>query len=102
MIGYAIGLALAHVGAIIYAAHVLKMPGDYQRSTLLAQLASDVAARVVMQNPTLSGDQLVPLVVNQLATVHGLPTRNGDAIERAAASALLRLGRLPRSQAKAS
>jgi hypothetical protein len=72
------------------------------RAFLLRMIAEDAAALVVALNPKAPWAQLLAAVVQQVATAAGTPTQNQAAIERAAAAALVRMGKLPEVKAGAS
>ena len=95
IISSAIGLAAVIVGGL--AARHIKTPSDAQRAANLAQLAADAAALVAGNNPKNTYAQLLPMVVQAVSSGAGVPTDSGPAIERAAAGALARLGKLPAS-----
>lgn len=71
-------------------------PKDHERAQLLSAIGSAAAALVVAAAPpTASWPTLLEQVVRQISTAAGLPTRNAQAIERAAAAALTQLGKNP-------
>ena len=70
-------------------------PRDHQRASALDAIARGAAALVISLNPTAKWPELLKLVVEQVAAAAGVPTRNRDAIERAAAAALGAMGKPP-------
>lgn len=70
-------------------------PKAHERAELLAKIAAAAAALVVSLNPTADWSLLLSKVVKAIADAAGLPTTNAQAIERAAAEALTRLGKNP-------
>jgi hypothetical protein len=87
------GLAVPILGAWLI--KKFKTPTDLDRATLLSHIAEAAAALVVSLNPKADWATLLQAVVNQIAAAAGLPTSNVAAIQRAAASALTRLGKSP-------
>jgi uncharacterized membrane protein len=92
-LGSLVGLAATLLGTWL-GTRFLK-PKDHDRALLLEKIAEGAAALVVATFPTASWATLLQNVVTQVAKAAGLPTQNGDAIERAAAAALLKLGKAP-------
>lgn len=86
LLGPIVGIVATGVGAWI--ARHLKKPTDVDRATLLATIAADAAAFVVHMYPGKTWADALQLVVQQISTAAGLPTKNAQAIQRAAASAL--------------
>lgn len=82
-------LAIA-VGAWLHA-RVVKTPSDADRAATLARLAQDAAAAAVALFPKSSTVDLVRHIVNTMASTGGVPTRNAQALERAAYGALAKL-----------
>jgi hypothetical protein len=72
-----------------------KTPTDLDRATLLVHIAEAAAALVVSLNPKADWATLLEAVVQQIAKAAGVPTANADAIQRAAANALTKLGKSP-------
>lgn len=93
ILGPLVGLVATAVGAWI-ATRITK-PKDHERAELLAKIAAGAAALVVALNPGASWATLLQQVEAQIATAAGLPTRNAQAIQRAAAEALSALGKAP-------
>lgn len=75
--------------------HRISKPRDHDRAALLALIAKDVAAFVVSMFPNKTWAELLQLVVQRIAASAGLPTKNAQAIENAAAAALIALGKAP-------
>lgn len=69
----------------------------FHRAQILSVIAQDAAALVVSLNPTASWATLLEQTVKQIASAAGLPVTDQQAIQRAAASALSALGKLPTS-----
>lgn len=88
-----IGLAATAVGT--WLGHRIIQPRDHERAAALEAIAKGAAALVLSLNPTAKWAELLRMVVDQIASAAGLPTRNRDAIERAAAAALIGLGKDP-------
>jgi len=70
-----------------------KTPTSSDRAQLLTKIIEDTAALVVNMTPRATWAQLLKDVVAQALTVSSLPTKNKAAIERAAAAALVKLGK---------
>jgi hypothetical protein len=92
-LGSLIGLAATLLGGWI-GTRIIK-PRDHERASALDAIARGAAALVISLNPTAKWADLMAQVVAQISTAAGLPTRNKDAIERAAALALTDRGKLP-------
>lgn len=88
-----LGLAALLLGA--WLSKRIVTPKDGERASLLAEIARGAAALVVSLYPKASWAELLEQTVNQIAAAAGVPTRNAAAIQRAAAEALARLGKLP-------
>jgi hypothetical protein len=88
-------LGVIAVGIGGWIASRIKKPTDLDRAKLLAEIARDSAALVVTLNPTADWGTIVKQTVDAILNAAGLPTRNLGAVERAAAAALLALGRKP-------
>ena len=67
-----------------------KTPRDHQRAALLAQIADDIAAVLVLENKGLAYSQLLSWIVARLREA-GI-TANADVLNRVAAGALKRAG----------
>lgn len=93
LLGPLVGLVATGVGAWI--ARKLKTPTDLDRAHLLEKIATDAAALVVAMYPGRSWSELLQLVIQQVSTAAGLSTRNANAIQRAAASALAQMVEAP-------
>lgn len=65
------------------------------RAHLLRQIAEDAAALTIQRYPKATFEQSLGFVVQAMSSAAGLPTRNGAALERAAAGALIRYGKQP-------
>jgi len=94
--GQLIALAATLIGG--WLGHRLTKPKDRDRAALLDQIAEGAAALVVSLFPSEHWSVLLENVVKQIAAAAGVPTRNVDAIERAAASALTKLGKNPNTE----
>lgn len=70
-----------------------KTPTDLDRAQLLAHIAEAAAALVVNLNPKAPWAELLQQVVQQIVSAAGVPTTNQAAINRAAAAALVKLGK---------
>ena len=88
-----ITLAAMAIGSFF--AHRATSVKDHQRAELLSQIAAGAASLALSMNPNASWAKLLDNVVNQVATAAGVPTKNGAAIQRAAAAALTELGVKP-------
>ncbi len=66
-----------------------------ERATLLTTLAQDAAAVIVAAFPGKPWADLVNLIIQRLLGMPGVPTQNRQALEGAASSALLRMGKAP-------
>jgi len=88
-----ISLAALAIGG--WFARRITRPTSQQRAQHLAQIAADAAALVVSLNPTASWAAILEATVRQIANAAGLSITDRAAIERAAAGALARLGKLP-------
>jgi hypothetical protein len=88
-----LGLLALAVGSWI--GHRIASPNDHHRAEILAHIAEGAAALVVSLNPGAAWGDLLVSTVNAIASAAGLPTRSRDAIQRAAASALAKLGKTP-------
>jgi len=85
---------LALASAIgVWATRHIKTPSDVDRAALLAQIAKSAAALVVNTHPNAPWATLLEQTVQQIAAAAGVPTKNGAAIQRAAAEALEAMGR---------
>lgn len=67
----------------------------FQRAVVLEKIAAAAASIVVALYPTAPWALLLEQVVARVSAAAGLPTKNADAIERAAAHALTGLGKNP-------
>lgn len=94
-LGNIIGLAATLVG--VWLGHRIIKPRDHERAAALERIASGAAALVVAMNPKAPWADLFNLVVGQVASAAGVPTQSKDAIERAAAAALVTMGKAPGS-----
>lgn len=88
-------LPLIVSAAALWITRALKTPRDWERAQLLALIAEAAAALVVSINPRAPWANLLQETIKQIAAAAGLPIRDRAAIERAAASALAQLGKLP-------
>jgi len=88
-----LGAAAVAVGAWIPGR--LKKPTDLERADLLAKIASAAAALALSMFPNAKWSELLNFVVQQIAAAAGLPTKNADAIKRAAVQALMERGKTP-------
>jgi hypothetical protein len=86
------GWIAKHLGAI---ADAKQHETALQRATVLEKIAEGAAALAVSLYPTAPWATLLKQVVSMIASAAGLPTTNASAIERAAAAALTKLGKLP-------
>lgn len=77
-----------------------KTPTDKQRAELLSHIANDAAALIVTMMPGASWAVLLQALIAKLSGAAGLPTRNAEAIQQAAASALINA--LTRANVKAT
>ena len=68
---------------------------DAVRAQLLRLVAEEAAALVISLNPNQPWASLLANVIQQIAGMADPPTRNQAALQRAAAAALLRLGKSP-------
>jgi hypothetical protein len=93
LLGQLGSLALAAVGAWI-GSRIIK-PTDKQRAEHLSRIAVEAAALCVSLYPGRAWPELVKLVVDAITKAAGVPTTNAQAIERAAAAALLSVGVKP-------
>lgn len=91
--GALVGLLATILGSWI--GHRLTKPSDHERALLLERIANDAAALIVATFPNAAWAVLLDNVLATIAKSAGLPTRNADALERAAAAALTRLGKAP-------
>jgi hypothetical protein len=66
-------------------------PRDHDRAAALDAIARGAAALMLSLNPQKKWAELLSLTVDAISRAAGLPTRNRDAIERAAAAALVSL-----------
>jgi hypothetical protein len=71
----------------------IKNPTDADRATILAHIADGAAALVIALNPKANWTDLLKSTVQAIEAAAGVPTSNAAAIERAAASALSKLGK---------
>lgn len=78
------------VGA--WLAHRIATPKDHERAELLSRIAEASAALVVATNPGKPWADLLQLVVREISSAAGVPTNNAQAIRRAAAAALNKVG----------
>lgn len=76
-----------------WAARHIKKPSDMDRAALLAQIAKAAAALVVNTHPNATWATLLEQTIQQIASAAGVPTKNGAAIQRAAAEALAAMGK---------
>jgi len=90
-LGSIIGLAATILGTWI-GSRIIR-PRDHDRAAALDAIAQGAAALVISLNPGAKWAELLKSVVQQIAAAPGVPTRNKDAIERAAARALIILNR---------
>lgn len=90
-LGSIIGLAATIAGTWL-GTRIIR-PRDHQRAAALDAIAQGAAALVVSLNPNAKWADLLKSVVQQIAAAAGVPTQNKDAIERAAAKALMTFGR---------
>lgn len=74
-------------------AHAVKTPKDHERAIMVSQLAEGLAGALVAANPKAEWATLIRDLIARLA-LDG-PTQNAAVIERAAAAALLKLGKTP-------
>ena len=88
-----IGLAVVIIGS--WFARKITTPTAQQRAQHLAQIAADAAALVVSLYPSASWSTLLENTVQALISAAGLGITNRQALERAAAGALARLGKVP-------
>ncbi len=93
LLGPLVGLIATGVGAWI--ARHIKKPTDLERAQLLEKIATDAAALVVTMYPGKPWAELLTLVIQQVSTAAGLSTRNAQAIQRAASTALARFVEAP-------
>jgi len=98
LIGPVVGLIATGVGA--WLVRQLKKPSDLERAHLLEKIATDAAALIVAMYPGKPWAELLQLVIQQISTAAGLSTRNAQAIQRAAASALAELVEAPGGASK--
>ncbi len=70
-------------------------PKDHERAALLSRIATESAALALSMFPNAPWSTLVKEVVAMIAAAAGVPTKNASAIERAAAAALLAVGKRP-------
>ena len=68
---------------------------DSARATALQHIADGVAAIVLANNPSNAWAQLLKRTVEALQQAPATPTTNAEVLERAAASALTKLGIKP-------
>jgi len=92
-LGSIVGLAATLLGGWL-GTRIIR-PRDHERAAALDAIARGAAALVLSLNPGAKWADLFQLVVGQISQAAGVPTRNKDAIERAAAAALDGLGKRP-------
>ncbi len=92
-LGSIVGLLATVVGGWL-GTRIIK-PRDHERAQALEAIARGAAALIISLNPAAKWAELLKLVVDLIANAAGVPTRNRDAIERAAASALVSMGKAP-------
>ena len=78
----------------------IKKPSDKEKADLLSVIANDAAVLLVVMMPGASWATMLQALVVNISQAAGLPTKNADAIQRAAASALLNA--LARANVKAT
>jgi hypothetical protein len=88
-------IPVAAIAAAGWIAKHIKKPSDKDRADLLSIIANAAAAYVLSLNPNARWADLVRDVIQAISSSAGLPTKNVAAIEREAAAALVRLGRMP-------
>lgn len=93
VIGPVVGLIATIVGGFLGTRMVT--PKDHERGALLSRIAEESAALVVSLNPTAPWADLLQNLIQRISAASGLPTSNTQAIENAAAAALVKLGKTP-------
>ena len=88
-------LPLVYVAAAGWIAQHITKPTDLDRAKLLSIIANAVAAYVLSLNPGAVWADLLRDVIQGISSAAGLPTRNAQAIERAAIAALIAHGKAP-------
>ncbi len=86
-------LATAAVAIGTWIGSRLLKPTDLQKASHLALIAEAAAALVVSTNPKANWPILLDLTIHQIDSAAGLPTHNAPAIQRAAAAALVNVGK---------
>ncbi len=86
-------LATAAVAIGTWIGSRLLKPTDLQKASHLAIIAEAAAALVVSTNPSAKWPILMDLTIHQISGAAGLPVQNPDAIKRAAAAALINVGK---------
>lgn len=92
-VGPLLGIIGTAIGGLVLKR--LHTPTDHDRAVILAHIADGAAALVASLNPKQSWPDLLKAVVTAIESAAGLPTSNAGAIERAAAAALVKLGKAP-------
>jgi hypothetical protein len=93
-LGSIIGLAATILGTWL-GTRIIR-PRDHERAQALDAIAKGAAALVVsIAPPGAKWPDLLKSVVDNISAAAGVPTRNRDAIERAAAAALNAMGKTP-------
>jgi hypothetical protein len=93
VLGPLVGLVATALGGWI--ATRITAPKDHDRAALLSRIAEEAAALVYSLNPNAAWADMLRDVVARIASAAGLPTSSAQAIENAAASALIKLGKSP-------
>ena len=88
-------IPVAAIAAAGWIAKHIKKPSDKDRADLLSIIANGAAAYALSLNPNAAWADLVRNVIQSISASAGLPTKNVQAIEREAAAALVRLGKVP-------
>ena len=81
------------LGTVIAAA--LHTSKDHARAASLSIIANEAAALVTVSNPNANWAQLLSQTISQISNASGLPTKNEQAITRAATAALANKGIKP-------
>jgi hypothetical protein len=92
-LGSIVGL-IATVAGLWLGTRIIK-PRDHERAAALDAIAKGATALVISLNPTAKWAELIKQIVSTISSSAGLPTANKDAIERAAAAALVAAGKAP-------
>lgn len=90
----ALGTTIVNWALAYFHKHTLT---DAERAALLTTLAQDTAAMIVAAFPGKPWADLVNLIIQRLLGMPGVPTQNRQALEGAASSALMRMGKVPTS-----